>query len=57
MQLLIAAIVAVFFLVGVVAPCHSVCRCTDNSDGLYVYCNNRGMDSIPTDLPNNTYSM
>jgi hypothetical protein len=57
MQLLIAAIVAVIFLVGVVAPCPSVCRCTDNSDGLYVYCNNRGLNSIPTDLPNNTYSM
>jgi hypothetical protein len=34
MQLLIAAIVAVIFLVGVVAPCPSVCRCTDNSDVL-----------------------
>ena len=54
MEFLITAIVAVILLVGVVSSCPSVCRCTDNSDGVDVNCVNKGLDSIPTDLPNNT---
>jgi hypothetical protein len=57
MQILITAIVAVILLVGVVSSCHSVCSCTDNSDGVNVDCSRRGLDSIPTDLPNNTYDL
>jgi hypothetical protein len=26
-------------------------------NGVYVDCNSRGLDSIPTDLPNNTYNL
>jgi len=55
MEFLITAIVAVILLVGVVSSCPSVCSCADTPDGHEVYCNNRGLDSIPTDLPNNTY--
>ena len=55
MQFLITAIVAVILFVGVVSSCPSVCSCTDNSDGVTVDCSSRGLDSIPTDLPNNTY--
>jgi hypothetical protein len=55
MQFLITAIVAVILFVGVVSSCPSVCSCTDNSDGVIVDCSSRGLDSIPTDLPNNTY--
>ena len=54
MEFLITAIVAVILLVGVVSSCPSVCRCTDNSDGVDVNCVRKGLDSIPTDLPNNT---
>ena len=54
MDFLITAIVAVILLVGVVSSCPSVCRCTDASVGVDVNCNNKGLDSIPTDLPNNT---
>ena len=57
MQILITAIVAVILLVGVVSSCPSVCSCTDNSDGVNVDCSRRGLDSIPTDLPNNTYDL
>ena len=57
MEFLIAAIVAVILLVGVVSSCPSVCRCTDNSDVVDVSCINKGLDSIPTDLPNNTYKL
>jgi len=57
MQFLITAIVVVNLLGGVVSSCPSVCSCIDYSDGLYVYCKNRGLDSIPTDLPNNTYDL
>jgi hypothetical protein len=53
MQFLITAIVVVILLVGVVSSCPSVCSCTDNS--VTVDCSNRGLDSIPTDLPDNTY--
>jgi hypothetical protein len=56
MQILITAIVAIILLVGVVSSCPSVCSCTSNSNGVYVYCF-RGLDSIPTDLPNNTYDL
>jgi hypothetical protein len=55
MQFLITAIVAVILFVGVVSSCPSVCSCTDYSDGVIVDCSNMGLDSIPTDLPNNTY--
>ena len=56
MQLLITAIV-VILLVGVVSSCPSACSCTDTSDGVNVDCLNRGLESIPTDLPNNTYKL
>jgi hypothetical protein len=54
MQFLITAIVVVILLVGVVSSCPSVCRCTHTSDGVIVYCSRRGLESIPTDLPDNT---
>ena len=57
MQLLITAIVVVILLVGVVSSCPSVCSCTDTSDGVNVDCSNKGLESIPTDLPNNTYKL
>jgi hypothetical protein len=57
MQFLITAIVAVILLVGVASSCPSVCSCTDTSDGVVLYCNNRGLYSIPPDLPNNTYDL
>jgi hypothetical protein len=55
MQFLITAIVAVILLVGVAASCPSVCSCISGSNGVHVNCSSRGLDSIPTDLPNNTY--
>ena len=57
MQFLITAIVAVILFVGVVSSCPSVCSCTDNSNGVIVECFSRGLDSIPTELPNNTYEL
>ena len=57
MQFLKTAIVVVSLLVGVVSSCPSVCSCTDTSDGVKVNCNNRRLDSIPTDLPDNTYTL
>jgi hypothetical protein len=56
MQFLNTAIFAVILLVGVASSCPSVCSCTDPSDGV-LYCNNRGLYSIPPDLPNNTYDL
>ena len=50
-------IVAVILLVGAVSSCPSVCSCTDTSDGVTVNCVNRELDSIPTDLPDNTYKL
>ena len=55
MEFLITPIVAVILLVGVVSSCPSVCSCTDNANRLEVDCAGRGLDSIPTDLPSNTY--
>ena len=55
MQCLITAIVAVILLVGVASSCPSDCGCTNTSNGVNVNCSSRGLDSIPTDLPNNTY--
>ena len=57
MQFLITAIVAVILLVSVASSCPSVCSCTDTSYGVVLYCNNRGLYSIPLDLPNNTYDL
>lgn len=57
MEFLITIIVAVILLVGVVTSCPSVCSCSENTNGLDVDCYNRGLDSIPTDLPNNTYTL
>jgi hypothetical protein len=57
MQILITAIVAIILLVGVVSSCPSVCSCTSNSNGVNVDCFSSGLDSIPTDLPNNTYDL
>jgi len=55
MQFLKTSIVVVIVLVGVASSCPSVCSCTDISDGVTVDCASRGLDSIPTDLPDNTY--
>ena len=57
MQILITAIVAVILFVSVASSCPSVCGCTDDSIGVIVNCSNIGLDSIPTDLPNNTYDL
>ena len=57
MQFLITVIVVVVLRVGVVSSCPSVCSCTDTSDGVRVDCSDRGLDSIPTDLPDNTYRL
>jgi len=53
MHFLITAIV-VILLVGVASSCPSVCSCIDTSDGVTVDYSGRGLDGIPTDLPNNT---
>jgi len=57
MEFLITVIVAVILLGDVVSSFPSVCSCFDTSDGLYVDCFKRGLDSIPTDLPSNTFSL
>ena len=57
MQFLITATFAVILLVGVASSCPSVCSCTDTSGGVTVDCSSRGLDGIPTDLPNNTYNL
>jgi hypothetical protein len=57
MQFLITAIVAVILLVGVASSCPSVCSCTGGSYVVDVNCSRRGLDSIPTDLPRNTYNL
>jgi len=57
MQFLITAIVVVILLVGVVSSCPSVCSCTHKLDELDVDCSSRGLDNIPTDLPDNTYRL
>ena len=51
MQFLITEIVGVYLLVGVVSSCPSVCNCYNETEGFVVSC----IDSIPTDIPNNTY--
>ena len=55
MEFLKTAIVVVILLVGVASSCHSVCSCIDTSDGVTVDCSSRGLDSIPTYFPDNTY--
>jgi hypothetical protein len=52
MQFLITEIVGVYLLVNVVSSCPSGCNCYNNTEGLVVSC-----DSIPTDIPNNTYTL
>ena len=54
MQFLITAIFAAILLVGVASSCPSACSCSNHSVGVDVDCNNRGLYSIPADLPNNT---
>jgi hypothetical protein len=49
MQFIITTTV-VILLVGVASSCPSVCRC-----GFDVDCSGRRLDSIPTDLPDDTY--
>ena len=55
MEFLITTTVVVILLVGVVSSCPSVC--TEYRNGLRVDCSGKGLDNIPTDLPNNTYSL
>ena len=57
MQFLIAATVVVILLVGVVSSCSTVCSCDYTSEGLQVDCYDRELNSIPTDIPDNTYDM
>jgi hypothetical protein len=55
MQCLITAIFAVILLVGMASSCPSACNCTINSNRVKVDCSSRELDSIPTELPSNTY--
>jgi len=55
MGFLLTTIVAVILLVGVVSSCPSVCVCIGSS--VVVQCAGRGLNSIPTNLPSNTYSL
>ena len=57
MQFLITAIVVVSLLVGVVSSCPRICICTDTYNGVNVDCSKSGLDSIPTDLPDNTKAL
>ena len=57
MQLSITAIFGLVFLVGVAASCPNVCSCTTNSEGVHVDCRSKGLDSMPSDLPNDTYEL
>ena len=57
MQLFITAIFGLVVFVGVAASCPNVCSCTTVSEGLFVDCMQKGLDSIPADLPNNTYKL
>ena len=53
MQFIITTTV-VILLVGVASSCPSVCRC---QEGGLVDCSGRSLDSIPTDLPDDTYDL
>ena len=55
MQLFITALFGLVLFVGVAASCPNVCSCTTNSEGVDVYCHSKGLDNIPSDLPNNAY--
>jgi hypothetical protein len=44
----------VILLVGVASSCPSVCSCSNHLVGVNVDCSNRGLDSIPPDIPKNT---
>ena len=61
MEFLITTIVAVILLVGVVSSCPEGCRCSNVpaafGDGVAVYCDKRGLGSIPTGFPSNTYAL
>jgi len=57
MEFLITTVVAVILLVGVVSSCRSVCSCSYKANEVYVDCYNKGLDSIPTDVPSNTYTL
>ena len=57
MQFFITAIVVVTLLDGVVSSCSSVCYCINPSDEPIVDCSRRRLDSIPTDLPDITFSL
>jgi len=52
MDFLITTIVAVILLVGVVSSCPSNCTCSGSP--VSVNCYDKGLRSIPTDLPNDT---
>jgi hypothetical protein len=56
MQFLITEIVGVYLLVGVVSSCPSGCNCRNEPEGFVVNCG-EDLDSIPTDIPNNTYKL
>ena len=55
MQLFITAIFGLVLFFDVAASCPTLCSCTTNSEGSYVDCRSKGLDSMPSDLPNNTY--
>jgi hypothetical protein len=57
MQFLITEIVGVYLLVGVVSSCPSVCNCYNDTERFIVSCISKDLDSIPTDIPKNTYKL
>jgi hypothetical protein len=61
MEFLITTIVAVILLVGVESSCPDGCRCSpvpsEIGVGVAVYCNSRGLDSIPRGFPGDTYAL
>ena len=58
MQCLITVIVVVILLVsGTSSWPHDVCDHIDTSNGTHENYSSRELDSIPTDLPNNTFKL
>jgi len=61
MEFLITTIVAVILLVGVESSCPNNCSCSTVHEeigvGVLVHCDGRGLQSIPTGFPNDTYAL
>lgn len=54
---IVLSIISATLQIKGIALCPNTCTCSDSSNGVAVGCNSKGLTSIPSEFPNDSYTM